>query len=160
MEAITAAGTRPLRQRILRPHQAVETLVYPHDDDADALHAGAFVGDALVGTATIHREPPPASHFPTHALDPSAWRLRGMATVPEIRRRGCGAALVAACLAHAEAQGGTLVWCHARVVATSFYAGLGFAAHGEPFDLPDLGPHYVMSKTISRSRRSTAAPRM
>ena len=160
MEAITAAMTRPLRQRILRPHQAIELLVYPHDDDIDTLHAGAFVGEMLVGTATVHRQPPPASHFPTHALDPSAWRLRGMTTVPEVRRQGCGAALVAACFAHAEERGGTLVWCNARVTAASFYASLGFAPHGDAFELPEIGAHFVMSKIISRSRRSTAAPRM
>jgi GNAT superfamily N-acetyltransferase len=160
VEAITAAMTRPLRQAILRPHHAADTLVYPHDDDADTLHAGAFVGETLVGTATIHREPPPKSHFPTHALDPSAWRLRGMAIADEMRRKGCGAALVAMCFAHAEERGGTLVWCNARVGAAPFYASLGFAPHGDAFDLPEIGAHYVMSKTISRSRRSTAAPRM
>jgi len=132
---VTAAETRPLRQRILRPQQRVEDLVYPHDDDAMTLHAGAFDGDAMVGTATIHPE----------ALDgEAAWRLRGMATVPEMRRKGCGAALVRACFDHARAHGGTLVWCNARTPARAFYEALGFETRGAEFELPNIGPHYLM----------------
>jgi ribosomal protein S18 acetylase RimI-like enzyme len=139
---VTAAETRPLRQRILRPHQRVEQLVFAHDDDVETLHAAAFVGEVIVGTATIHPEPMPG--------DPSrrAWRLRGMATAPEVRRQGCGAALVDACMVHAVTRGGEIVWCNARATAAPFYDALGFERHGEPFELPEIGPHYLMTKRI------------
>jgi GNAT superfamily N-acetyltransferase len=153
VRAVTATETRSLRQRVLRPAQRAEELVYPHDDDADTLHVGAFTGDAMVGTATIHRERAPAFAFTGRRGDgedfgSSAWRLRGMATLPEMRRRGCGAALVAACVAHARARGGAIIWCNARTPARAFYEALGFAAHGDEFDLPAIGPHYLMSKTL------------
>ena len=138
---VTAAETRPLRQRILRPHQRPEQLVYPHDDAPETLHVAAFDGDAMVGTATIHLEPHPHTHAP-------AWRLRGMAVVPELRRRGCGARLVDACIAHVRAHGGTLVWCNARVSAAPFYDSLGFVREGDAFELPEIGPHFLMKREL------------
>lgn len=140
---VTAAETRPLRQRILRPQQRVEDLVYPHDDGVDTLHVAAFAEGALVGTATVHPDAMPDGSAP------DAWRIRGMATVPEVRRMGCGAALVKACLDHAAARGGRVVWCNARTSASGFYAALGFVAQGEEFELPEIGPHYVMTKRVA-----------
>jgi GNAT superfamily N-acetyltransferase len=142
LRRVAAADTRPLRQRILRPQQRAEQLVYPHDDDGGTLHVAAFVGDDLVGTATVHAEAAPDGSAA------NAWRLRGMATTPEMRRKGCGAALVRACLAHVAANGGDLVWCNARTSASAFYAALGFVAQGGEFELPGIGPHYVMMKRV------------
>lgn len=141
---VTAAETRPLRQRILRPQQRAHDLVYPHDDDVDTLHAAAFADGALVGTATVHPEAMPDGSAAY------AWRIRGMATVPEMRRMGCGAALVKACIDHAAARGGRVVWCNARTSASAFYAALGFVAQGDEFELPGIGPHYVMTKRLAR----------
>jgi GNAT superfamily N-acetyltransferase len=144
LRPVAAAETRPLRQRILRPHQRVEDLVYAHDDAAATLHVGAFVGDAMVGTATVHPEAMPGG-----GADPAGdWRLRGMATVPEMRRQGVGAALVRRCIEHAVARGGRRLWCNARVSAAPFYAALGLETIGAPFDLKDIGPHYLMARVL------------
>jgi ribosomal protein S18 acetylase RimI-like enzyme len=148
LRAVNAADTRPLRQRVLRPNEKVDALVWPHDDAPETLHAGAFLSGAMVATATLHREPPPRAHFPNGEHDATAWRLRGMATDPDLRARGLGRALVDMCILHARARGGTLVWCNARASAAGFYDKLGFARHGDAFELPNIGPHYVMSKLL------------
>jgi len=140
---ISAAETLPLRQRILRPHQRVEDVAFPHDDDDDTLHLGAFVDGTLVGIATVHREPFPGT------TDARAWRLRGMATEAHLRRRGCGAKLVAGCVEHAERHGASRFWCTARESAKGFYDALGFVTVGDRFDLPDIGPHYVMELPLA-----------
>jgi predicted GNAT family N-acyltransferase len=36
------------------------------------------------------------------------------------------------------------VWCNARTPARGFYERAGFAAVGEEFALPDIGPHFLM----------------
>jgi GNAT superfamily N-acetyltransferase len=141
---ISAAETRPLRQRILRPHQTEAELVHAGDDAPDTLHLGAFSGARLVGVASIHREPPPGTASDT------AWRLRGMAVEASERRRGCGRSLVAACLAHAALHGGTVMWCNARIGALAFYESQGFSKLGNPFELPKIGVHYFMSRDIAR----------
>ena len=56
---------------------------YPGDDAG--LHLGAFDGDRLVGIASLYREA--RADRPTRAR----WRLRGMATDPDVRGAGFGA---------------------------------------------------------------------
>jgi GNAT superfamily N-acetyltransferase len=141
---LTAAEVRPLRRRVLRPHQAESELVYPGDDARDTLHAGIRADGALVGIATIAREPMPGCDAP------DAWRVRGMATAPDARGQGHGAVLLEACLAHAAAHGGRLAWCNARTPAAGFYARHGFAVRGEEFVLPDIGPHLLMWRYLGR----------
>jgi GNAT superfamily N-acetyltransferase len=143
VRAIDAAATRPLRQRVLRPMQAIAELVYPGDDARETRHFGVFDDHGrLVGIASVYRDPKPGTN------DARAWRLRGMATEPFARRRGYGAALIDACIAHAIENGGTSLWCNARVSAKEFYAALGFATEGDVFEVPHAGPHYVMSRRI------------
>jgi GNAT superfamily N-acetyltransferase len=145
VESVTAEAVRPLRLAVLRPHQRPEEMVWPGDDADGALHVGARLDggdDGLAGVATIAPEPHP------RAPAPGDWRLRGMATVPEQRGRGIGAALLAACIDHARAHGGRRVWCNARTPARSFYERAGFVAEGDVFELPEIGPHVVMTLTL------------
>ncbi|WP_129626835.1 GNAT family N-acetyltransferase [Candidatus Oscillochloris fontis] len=134
---ISAAQTRPLRQRVLRPFMRLAELVYPGDDHPLALHVGAFQDDRLVGIASISPEACPA------APQRPGWRLRGMATLREVQRQGYGAALVAACVAHVHQHGGEVIWCNGRSSAMSFYTAQGFAVYGEEFMSPGTGPHYI-----------------
>lgn len=134
---VTAVEVRPLRRAVLRPHQEPEDCVYPLDDLPATGHFGAFVEGALVGVASIFQEA-------REGEDPGAWRIRGMATLPQVRGDGWGAKLLTACLDHARESGGSHVWCNARSTAAGFYRKQGFREDGPEFDLPGLGPHYVM----------------
>ncbi len=116
------------------PRAAGGDHAYPADQTPEAWHAGAFLGDDLIGIASLYREPPPGS------ADPDAWRLRGMAVLPEHQGRGYGQALVRA--------GGKLLWCNGRVSALAFYHSLGFAPQGDIFDLPVSGPHYLLVRPV------------
>jgi GNAT superfamily N-acetyltransferase len=139
---ITAAQTRPLRRAMLRPHQTEAQLVYSGDDVPGALHLGAYLGDALVGVASINPEPSPGE------TDAGGWRLRGMATTPEVRGTGVGGLLLQRCLDHARAAGGTVFWCNARTSAAGFYRRYGLETRGEPFEIPGTGPHYLMWRRL------------
>jgi GNAT superfamily N-acetyltransferase len=141
---IAASETHALRHSVLRPHQPAGPVPLPGDDDRDGLHVGAFEDDRLVAIASLCREPPPGS------ADPGWFRLRGMASLPEQRRRGHGRRLVQACIEHARARGAARIWCTARVAAQPFYASLGFQPRSEVFDLPDIGPHLRMDLELWR----------
>jgi ribosomal protein S18 acetylase RimI-like enzyme len=75
--------------------------------------------------------------------------VRGRTTTPGARGTGVGAALLGACVEHARAHGGRRVWCNARTPARGFYERAGFAAEGEEFELPGIGPHYLMSLPLT-----------
>lgn len=132
---VTAAETRPLRKEVLRPHQRLDEVGFAGDGVEGAAHFGAFVNGEMVATATVHP-------------DESGWRLRGMATRDGFRGRGLGGALVEACVAHAQASGGTMMWCNARLKAADFYRRYGFEARGEVFELPQIGPHLYMWRAL------------
>ncbi|MBX0330633.1 GNAT family N-acetyltransferase [Oscillochloris sp. ZM17-4] len=140
---ISAAETRPLRHQVLRPHQRPEELVYAGDDHPLAFHAGAFSAGQLVGIATV--SPESCAAAPGRA----GWRLRGMAALPTFQRRGYGAALIAACVAHIRGHGGEVLWCNGRTSAMTFYTAQGFAPYGDEFDTPGTGPHYVFWRDVA-----------
>ena len=126
---------------MLRPGRPQTECAFDGDEAESTIHFGVEIGGSLVGIASLYREAPPsASSGPAVA----AWRLRGMATAPEVRGSGHGRALVGACLDHVAAHGGGLFWCNARTSAAGFYEGLGLRIEGPEFDLPTLGPHVRM----------------
>jgi GNAT superfamily N-acetyltransferase len=145
IRSITAAEARTVRHPVLRAGLSPESAILDHDDDPGTRHFGAYDRARLVGVATFFAEPCP--------LRPElpAWRLRGMATIDEMQGRGAGRALVAEGVRVATAAGAALMWCNARVSARGFYEGVGFAAVGGEFELPDSGKHYVMIKDLRES---------
>ena len=140
---ITARQTWPLRSRVLKPYLKPEECANPGDDDALTLHLGAFFESELQGIATFL---PEAHPFFTESVQP--YRLRGMASAPELHRRGMGRALVEQGQFDLRQRGCDLLWFNAREVAFPFYESLGFKYFGEMFDLPLIGPHKLMFKNF------------
>lgn len=143
VRAIAAGETRALRHSVLRPSQPFDATAYAGDDDPATRHLGAFEGARLVGVASLYRAN--RSGDDERGCQPrDGWRLRGMATAPEVRGQGVGRALLAACVAHVATKGGGLLWCNARMPAVGFYAAAGLEVVGDEFDVVGIGPHVVM----------------
>jgi len=154
IRGIPAAAARPLRSSVLRPGLPLEANIYPGDEDPASFHAGAYLGEKLVGVASVFQESAPAEQLARLGIDQpiltrsGAWRLRGMAVDAGERGSGYGRQLVVFCLDHIRAQGGQLLWCNARASVSPFYQKLGFQAAGREFDIPESGLHYVMWRFI------------
>jgi GNAT superfamily N-acetyltransferase len=142
---ITAKEALTVRLPVLRAGLPPASAILDRDDDPGTRHFGAFDGLRLVGVATFFAEACPLRP------GPHAWRLRGMATLPDMQGRGAGSSLVAEGVEVAKASDATLMWCNARVSARGFYEKLGFTAIGDEFELPVAGPHYVMIKHLGGS---------
>jgi predicted GNAT family N-acyltransferase len=142
IKPINAEETTHLRQLTLRQHQKAEELIYPGDYDKDTVHFGAFVNNELTGIASIYRESMKGKN------EPDSWRLRGMATVAEVRGKGYGKELMNICIEHIKNQGGKMLWCNARIEAEKFYEKFGMRREGEIFHPENLGPHVVMRMRI------------
>ena len=41
-----------------------------------------------------------------------------------------------------------MVWCNARINAVAFYKKEGFKIIGDEFEIPDIGPHFLMAKNL------------
>ena len=129
------AQTRPLRQAVLRPHQTLEEMT--ESEPADVFAVGAFEGEEMIAVGLIGPEG-----------EAGDWRVRGMATVPEMRGRGAGAAVLAALLDHAQEHAARRVWASVRVPARSLYERAGFVVVSDEFEPPHIGPHVIMSRAI------------
>ncbi len=127
---IAARDTNSLRDAVLRPGLPPGGSIYPGDDGSDTFHLGVFVGGTIVAVATLCRESLPDRSSTT------SWRLRGMTTLPEYRGQGFGTHLAQRSIAYAIEQGGTFVWCSARVATVPFYRALGFTECSDIFFLP------------------------
>jgi ribosomal protein S18 acetylase RimI-like enzyme len=73
-----------------------------------------------------------------------------MATEPEARGRGAGAALLTALIQYAREQGAIRVWCNARLGALTLYRRAGFEVVSERFEIPEIGPHYRMELPLGQ----------
>jgi GNAT superfamily N-acetyltransferase len=133
---ISLEQSRELRRSVLRPHDSIEEIAAGEADGAYA--AGVFCGQTLIAVGTIAPTP-----------ERGGWRLRGMATAPEARNRGAGAAVLDALLSYARDRGASLVWCNARTPARRFYERAGFRCVSDVFEIPSIGPHVVMERALS-----------
>ena len=142
IKLVNATDTWALRHQVLRPDQPLASVDYKEDSTREALHFAASLKDQIVAVASIYREDE------SGRTEGKVWRLRGMATAPEIRGTGVGGALLSALLLRLKSQSEERVWCNARITASGFYLHYGFDVVGDEFQMPGIGPHYLMNKVL------------
>lgn len=135
---VAAIETRELRQRVLRPHQTLDELVVPGEDDPRGRWFGVVKDGSIVGTAGVVAE-----ESPDHPGEP-AWRVRAMATDESVRGTGLGRWLLRACLDHVHRSDGGLVWASVRTPAVVLYERHGFEVVSDEWEEPHIGPHVRM----------------
>jgi len=76
------------------------------------------------------------------------YQLRGMAILKAFQGKGLGKII----LKHGEEllqeKKAKIIWCNARELAVNFYKKNGYQIIGEPFNIKDIGLHYVMYKGL------------
>lgn len=143
---LSANEVIPLRHRVLREGKPRETAVFAGDELATTTHWGACAEDGrILAVATLMRSPKPGAS----ASSAAAWQVRGMASAPEVRGQGFGAAVLQAVMDFVVSEEpGALLWCNARVVALGFYRAQGFETEGPEFEIAGVGPHFVMWRRL------------
>tara|TARA_Y100000815_G_scaffold275428_1_gene313502 strand:- start:1270 stop:2238 length:969 start_codon:yes stop_codon:yes gene_type:complete len=141
VKTIAPQKTWEVRHPVLRAGKPLESCAFNGDELETTFHLGVFYDRDLVGVSTFMENPHPA--FAARQL-----QLRGMGVLPEYQKRGLGEMMMDKALAFAKEKNIHLLWCNAREVAVSFYKNLGFKIKGEPFDIPEIGPHHLMFKEL------------
>lgn len=139
---INAIDTYPIRQQMLRQNNPIENCVFKGDEEDQTFHLGAFIESKLVSVASFYFEKHPELE------EPFQFRLRGMATLADHQHKGLSTELLKMAFPIIKQNFCHLVWCNARVSAVGFYQKVGFEKVGEEFDVPGIGPHYLMFKNI------------
>ncbi|MBV8388934.1 MAG: GNAT family N-acetyltransferase [Mucilaginibacter sp.] len=118
IEQIRPELTWRLRQAVLYPAQKLYEMEL--DEDQEGIHFGAFTDNALVGIISL---------FQTDR----SFQFRKLAVLPEYQKMGIGNELLCRVEEFAESEGGTVIWCNARVSAIGFYMKAGYAHTGKLF---------------------------
>ncbi|MDQ4133460.1 MAG: GNAT family N-acetyltransferase [Actinomycetota bacterium] len=137
--SLSAEATHALRRQVLYGHWPEADVHYPEDDLDGAFHLG--VRDANGRLVAISSWYPQA---PAHDPARSAYRLRGMAVVPDVHGTGTGRLLFEAGKAEARRRGADVVWANARDSVLGFYLRLGMRVVGEGFLAAGGLPHHVV----------------
>lgn len=140
---ISAAETLPLRALVLRDGLPEKECLFEHDSLESTFHLGYFdEHNNLMCVLTCMKE--------NHGkLAKESYRLRGMATHPDGRRKGYAKELLNAAIEHLHTQLGIeYLWFNARTVAFPFYEALGFEFMSDDFDIPGIGIHREMFKYL------------
>ncbi len=129
----------PIRHKVLWGHKEIENCGLAVDKIKTTFHIGAVMAtDKIVGTSTFIKE----SNQEFKAKH--QYRLRAMATDPDIRNQGIGKKIILKAMASLKEKQIELLWCDARVIACDFYEKLGFKIKGEIYEVPEIGPHKLM----------------
>lgn len=124
-----------LRHAVLRFGRPRDTACFDGDDDPETWHIAAFDNDHVIGCVTL---------LPSTHDDQPAWQLRGMAVSPDARGQGIGGMLLKHIDTHLPPP--TIIWCNARLPAVAFYEKNHWIVFGDPFDVPEVGPHRRMKR--------------
>lgn len=133
--SIAARATHDLRRRVLRNHTPSDDVRFDGDDEA--LHLGVTRDGQIVAVSSWYQR----SH--QGAAGGRGMQLRGMASDPDFRGIGAGAALLESGAATAAALGCDHVWARARDTALGFYLQHGFVVIGDGYvDSTTQLPHH------------------
>lgn len=144
IKKIRLAEVYPLRNKILRPEQTLESCHYPEDQWPGVFHLGAYnPQQQIIAIASFY--PQVLKAEPTK----KSMRLRGMACDALYQGQGIGTKLLRKGIEVCQQDGADLLWCNARTEAARFYLKLGFITIGDEFEIKNIGPHFLMKKCLS-----------
>jgi len=135
---VPLAEVLALRSKMLRNGAPESECVFPTDQVNGVFHLAYYVNELEIATV--------ATFFPQN-LDSKTgvgYQLRGMATDEAFFGKGYGASLIKYAVDYLKAAKAEYIWCNARTSAVDFYNKQGFQTISDEFDIPGVGPHYVM----------------
>lgn len=128
----------PLRNVVLRNGRLTpDECRFPSDNLPGSFHLGYFNGEEIICIASFH----PQAYGEYSGV---GYQLRGMATADGYKGKGVGSKLVKFAKQYLQGDSADYIWCNAREVAVRFYERSGFNIVSPQFDVPGIGPHYVM----------------
>lgn len=142
IKIIKAEETHKVRLPVLREGRPIKECVFDGDKLETTLHLGLFFKNKLIGVVTFLKN--------NNSLfqDQLQFQLRGMAILKEEQKKGFGELLLKEGELVLTNKKATRVWLNAREIATPFYKKNDYKIIGNPFKLPNIGVHYLMTKKI------------
>ncbi|MBF4518594.1 GNAT family N-acetyltransferase [Flavobacterium sp. ANB] len=142
IKEIPSKETYIVRQPVLRNGKPIESCIFEGDDLDTTHHFGLFDNSELIGIISLF------SQTNTIFAEKKQAQIRGMAVLETHQKKGFGEALVKHCENYCYENNVDLIWFNARTAAVGFYKKMNYEIIGAPFDIKDVGEHYLMSKKL------------
>lgn len=142
IKIISSEETIPLRHAVLRAGKPIESCFFDGDDLPSTTHFGLFIANELQGVVSVYVQSNPRFSEKTQ------YHLRGMAVTNHIQKSGIGTSLIRAVEQFVSEQKGEFLWFNARKNAVGFYEKNDFKKIDAPFEIKDIGTHYLMYKKL------------
>ena len=114
IKKVSAQQIRILRHKVLRQGKPFSTTTYQRDNCIDTFHLAFMKENELVSCATFYPEQS------SLISSTKAYRLRGMATLQEHRKKGYGKKILSKSIEEIKKRKGDFLWCNARLIAVEF----------------------------------------
>ena len=129
-------ATVDVRDWVLRKPLGLEFSIEELQGENNSFHFASYCGGRVIACLVLR------------PLDAGEMRMRQLAVVPELQRRGIGRALVAYSEAWASGAGYRRMILHARETAVAFYEKAGYSRRGDRFEEVSI-PHWAMEKRLT-----------
>lgn len=139
---INASETIFIRHSVLRVGKPIATCYFEGDDLPTTNHFGLYYKNKQVAVISVFESKNQSF------IDENQHQIRGMAVLPEYQKRGFGEQLLKQCENEIKIKNGNLIWFNARESAIEFYKKFEYVIMGDKFEIPYVGMHYVMKKTL------------
>lgn len=139
---IEAEETFCVRQPVLRPGKPIESCHFEGDNLGTTAHFGLYENDEIIGVVSIFKVTNP------NFVKKEQYQIRGMAVLENHQRKGIGEQLVKKAEHYVREKKGELIWFNARENAVPFYEKLEYKTKGNPFEICEIGTHFIMLKCI------------
>ena len=142
IKKISHLETIQVRSKVLRKGKPIESCFFDGDELEETVHFGLFNDEILIGVASVFKSK--SNRF----SEEKQIQLRGMAVLDDYQRKGLGGVLLEEAIRFAQQNKADILWFNARENAVNFYKNYNFRIFGKPFDINDIGIHYVMYRSF------------
>lgn len=139
---IATHETYLVRNSVLRPGKSIESCYFDGDILPTTCHFGIKIDNNIAGIVSVFENK--NSNFTSD----NQLQVRGMAVLETYQKNGFGEMLLVQVESYAKVNNFNLIWFNARKSALNFYKKLKYQTIDVPFEIAEIGTHYVMFKQI------------
>lgn len=139
---ITIEVVYAIRHLVLRKGKPIESCHFDGDKFTTTKHFGIEFENKIVGVVSLYE-------LKNELFKENIqFQIRGMAILEEFHKKGFGKLLIHEVETYCKGNNADLIWFNAREKAVPFYKKSDYLILNEPFNIKDIGLHYVMFKKL------------
>jgi len=132
----------PVRNLVLRKGKPIESCYFVDDKKETTKHFGLVLNKKVIGVVSFFEQKNVVFK------EKKQFQIRGMTVLEEFQNHGYGKLLIEKGEDYCLSLQANLIWFNARENAVPFYEKLNYIVIAQPFEIKDVGIHYIMFKKL------------